>query len=110
MRFLRKPLFRLGPASLLCVALTGALCEPAKGPSLPPPGPHAADVKLETEPPGAAVVLDGVALGTAPVEVALNPGSHRVKASKSGYFPSERAIAVVAGRAQTVRLTLVPSH
>jgi len=64
----------------------------------------AVEFKLDSEPGGAEVVVDGIPRGTAPVTLHLTPGSHRVKLSKSGYFALESAVEVTAGGAFTGRM------
>lgn len=59
-------------------------------------------VSLETEPPGAAVELDGGALGVAPVLVRVIAGAHRLAARGPGLRTWEQEIEVAAG--ETLRL------
>lgn len=74
-------------------------------------GPGATDVTIVTTPPGAAVVVDGVNVGTGPVTVKMNPGPHRLRAMLSGYYPvQETRIVVERGVAASHQLTLVASH
>ncbi|MBN2359473.1 MAG: PEGA domain-containing protein [Deltaproteobacteria bacterium] len=56
-------------------------------------------VKIVTTPPGAAISVDGVAIGTSPVVYAegVLPGEHRVEARKVGY----RTAQVVVERSDT---------
>ncbi|MDP2345124.1 MAG: PEGA domain-containing protein [Deltaproteobacteria bacterium] len=91
-----------------CFALIG--CESA-APALPPAGPGAADITIVTQPPGAAVVVDGQPHGQSPVTLKLNPGPHRLRAAMSGYYPvPETKIVVERSVAATHTLTLVASH
>ena len=87
-----------------------AACESA-APAVAPPGPGAADITIITQPPGAAVVVDGQPRGQAPITLKLNPGPHRLRASLSGYYPApETKIVVERGAAATHTLPLVASH
>jgi len=96
--------------SLSAALLFLASCEPAKTRALPDPGPNPATLSVTSEPPGAQISVDGVAVGKAPQEIAIKPGSHRVKAVMSGYFPLEQDLVLDAGGTQSVRLPLVASH
>jgi hypothetical protein len=103
---------RLLSATLVgsALGLLGA-CEPAKLDGLPPPGPSAVEVTIGTQPAGATVVIDGTPMGAGPVTVKLNPGPHRVKAAKSGYFAADQKLVVASGDApKKIELTLVSSH
>lgn len=92
------------------VALFISACE-AAGPALPPAGPNALEITLKSDPPGATVVVDGSALGTAPAVVKLNPGPHRVHASMNGYYPApEVRMQVGASEPREIVIPLVPSH
>jgi hypothetical protein len=85
-------------------------CESADR-ALPPAAPGAADITIVTQPPGAAVVVDGQPHGPAPVTLKLNPGPHRLRASMSGYYPvPETRIVVERNTAASHTLTLVASH
>jgi len=68
-------------------------------------------ITITTTPAGATVVVDGVAVGAAPVTVPLNPGPHRLRATLSGYYPApETRIVVERGVAAVHALALVASH
>lgn len=74
-------------------------------------GPNAIEITVSTTPPGATVVVDGVAVGPSPAKVKLNPGPHRLRASMSGYYPApESKIQVGASEPRAHTLTLVASH
>jgi len=92
------------------LALLASACEPAEQAGLPPPGPNAQAVTIASEPPGAAVSVDGVPLGNAPQEAKLNPGPHTLRAFKSGYFNVEQRITVATGEPTSFTLTLIASH
>ena len=86
-------------------------CEPASLDGLPPPGPSAVEVTVSTRPAGATVVIDGTPLGAGPITVKLNPGPHRLKAAKSGYFAADQKLIVSSGdEKKSIELTLVSSH
>jgi hypothetical protein len=63
-------------------------------------------VKLESDPPGAALWVDDELVGTAPLSFALAAGVHRVRAELRGHLALEQRVEVVAGAAETVRFDL----
>jgi hypothetical protein len=86
-------------------------CEPAAAPALPPPGPGATPLTIVSTPPGAAVSVNGVIVGNAPVTVEVSPGPKKVRATLSGYYPAPAATVVVErGRPASHELHLVASH
>ena len=102
-------------ALVLCVGLSSALtatgCEPATQQGLPAARPSAVSVTITTQPAGASIVIDGTPLGAGPLTVKLNPGPHRLKAAKSGYFSADQKLIVASGDApRSIELTLVSSH
>lgn len=86
-----------------------AACEAA--PSAPAAGPNAVEIVVSSVPSGATILVDGGAVGSAPVTVRLNPGPHRLRAAMSGYYPApETKIQVGASEPKEHTLTLVASH
>lgn len=85
-------------------------CEPATTASLPAAGPNAVEMVFQSDPAGAQIIIDGVSIGPAPQTVRLNPGPHRLKASKSGYFAQEQKILVGSAEPTQHQVTLVASH
>jgi hypothetical protein len=65
-------------------------------------------LRIQVSPPGAEVSLDGVSIGSAPLEakVFVEPGKHLVRATRAGMAPVERAIAVRRGDEEVVTLDL----
>jgi hypothetical protein len=92
-------------------ALLGG-CDDAKpATALPAAGPSAIELSLRSEPPGAALLVDGNPIGASPQKVKLNPGPHRLRATMSGYYPTQDThIQVGAGEPTEHVLTLVASH
>ncbi len=64
--------------------------------------------RFDSAPDGAALVLDGKAIGTAPTERTVEPGRHRVGAKLPGYAPLELQFDAVAGTREALRLELSP--
>lgn len=86
-------------------------CEPVAVGRLAPPSAEAVEVRIETEPPGVTLSVDGTPVGASPQRIRLNPGAHVIKGTQSGYFAAEHRLHVARGQnAETVRLTLVASH
>jgi hypothetical protein len=71
--------------------------------------PQVGRLEIQGPPLGAAVSIDGVAVGTAPLAawVAVSPGSHRVEATRAGYSPFSSEIEVAAGQTLAVNAPLV---
>ena len=61
--------------------------------------PALGTAEIVSNPPGAAVSVDGARSGQTPVpELKLRVGSHRVELTKDGYEPWEGSVAVEAGK------------
>lgn len=95
--------------AVFCFAMAFGGCEPATH-SLPPAGPNAGTLVIQTEPKGAKITVDGTRIGNGPKSVELRPGPHRLKASLSGYFAAEQRVVVTGKQENTIMLTLVASH
>lgn len=66
-------------------------------------------LEIVSEPPGAAVTVDGVYQGQSPVRVAVAPDrAHKVAVIKGGFLPGESGAKVASGKAQTLRVVLAP--
>lgn len=67
-------------------------------------------LSVETDPPGATVLVDGQAWGTTPVAVRpIAPGDHRVRVVKQGYLDNSRVVSVQAGQVGRVQVKLTPN-
>jgi hypothetical protein len=66
-------------------------------------------VAMAVDPAGATIVVDGEAVGAAPLAspVWLDPGKHTVVVSKDGFESVERPISVSAGTSTTVSIALL---
>ena len=96
---------------LLATLLLVASCKPVEKQGLPPPGPQAVEVHIKTDPPGATLFVDGVMVGKGPQKVGLNPGNHRIRALKSGYFTAEELLTLSSGtKNQGLTIKLMASH
>jgi hypothetical protein len=103
-------------AVAVVIAILGAVlgtagCTDGAPPALPAARPGAAAITIVSTPPGAAITVNGIAVGQAPVTVTLNVGPQRLRAAMSGYYPApETPIVVERGVAATHELFLVASH
>jgi len=65
-------------------------------------------IKVRADRDGAVVTLDGLDIGTAPVQVSRSAGSHTVVVRKTGYATYSAQIDVRAGEELDLRATLAP--
>jgi hypothetical protein len=65
-----------------------------------------AEVRIETEPVGSAIVLDGVPVGQGSWEGRLRAGAHKVDATSEGYFRTTKNFEGVAGPKHTIKISL----
>jgi len=73
----------------------------------PLPGP--AKVRVESDPAGAQISVDGKLAGPAPFAGELTAGEHRIDATLDGYKGVEQQITVEAGEQLALRLPLSPA-
>ncbi len=65
------------------------------------------ELRVESEPEGASIALDGRYAGTAPATLALRPGrDHRVTVSKRGYGTASRSVRLRAEEKRSLRIAL----
>jgi hypothetical protein len=86
----------------------------APPPSVTAVAPDAAEVEEEqggievrTVPPGAEIRIDGALRGTAPIEVALDPGDYYVEASLKDFEVAGEKITVAPGMVERIEFMLV---
>ncbi|MEM9459069.1 MAG: PEGA domain-containing protein [Myxococcota bacterium] len=63
---------------------------------------------FDSVPPGAVIRVDEQVVGQTPFERVVEPGSHQVRADKSGYVSEQRTVEAVAGVRATVGFELEP--
>ena len=64
-------------------------------------------LSVASDPPGAAVYVDGRFVGETPLDVKnLPPGDHRVRLVKDGYLENGRVVSVSAGKAGSLQVRL----
>ncbi|HTL52861.1 MAG TPA: PEGA domain-containing protein, partial [Planctomycetota bacterium] len=71
----------------------------APGPVAPAAAPTTGPVHVESDPSGAAVILDGLLVGTAPQELNPAAGPHSLRFEKEGFDPFVTAFTRPAGGA-----------
>ncbi len=73
--------------------------------------PASGQLSVQSDPPGAAVTVDGTTAGTTPLgPLLVAPGNHLVRAEASGFAPAEERVTVAAGANATLVLRLEPTH
>jgi serine/threonine-protein kinase len=81
---------------VLGLYLGGRRGEPVASPSPVPSGPGV--LRVETEPAGATVVIDGAEAGQSPVALSnIRPGVHMVRVSADGYAPAGLTLEIKHG-------------
>ena len=65
-----------------------------------------ASVTINSTVAGAAVELDGVAVGSAPGVFQVRPGVHRMRVTKEGYATWEKSVLLADGQALTIPLEM----
>ncbi|HXV61485.1 MAG TPA: TonB family protein [Vicinamibacteria bacterium] len=70
------------------------------------------EVRIQTDPPGANVVVDGTEFGPSPIGLpSLGEGKHSVRVTKDGFLPLEEVFELTgASRAESLRLALQPAN
>ncbi|HSJ53860.1 MAG TPA: PEGA domain-containing protein, partial [Anaerolineae bacterium] len=66
------------------------------------PVPASASLRIQVEPEGALILVDGLHSGTAPISLTLAAGEHVVRAEKEGYEPLVWTVNLSAGGRETL--------
>ncbi len=75
--------------------------------ALPSPTPVTGLLVVQSDPPGATVLLDGAAAGTTPLgPLPVAPGVHQVRIVSAGRIPVEERLTVAAGATATLVVPL----
>jgi hypothetical protein len=70
-------------------------------------GPAAGTLAVTSDPPGAAVYVDGTLVGRTPLNVPnLDAGEHRVRLLKDGYIENGRIVTIAAGATERLQVRL----
>ena len=104
-------LFRTVLLGLFALASSGA--QAAQDMAAQPPAPYPVSLpwlRITTDPPGAAIAVDGRPFGFAPVWALLPPGSHRVDSQLAGYFHEARMVELAPAVPQTLTVVLRLTH
>ncbi len=67
---------------------------------------RSAVLSVQSDPPGAAVALDGTPVGNTPAELSVNPGSHTLSLAKEGHQGRSQKILIQGGEHKEIRVTL----
>lgn len=100
-----------GLAGLLALLAGGAywfLSGHKVGPGSKPPARSVVAIDVATNPPGAAIQVNGEAKCKSNCRVELAPGSYQLTAVLEGFEPGAAALNVVAGNPMTVSLSMAP--
>jgi PKD repeat protein len=91
--------------ALLTILPAAAFAGPADGDATATPAVGA--LSVDTDPPGAAVYVDGRFAGQTPLHVTtLATGDHRVRVVKDGFLENGRTVSITAKQASTVQVRL----
>jgi predicted Ser/Thr protein kinase len=75
-----------------------------------PPGETAGHIKVDSDPPGARVIVDGVEVGTTPLGPApFPPGEHVVRVEAPGFGAVEERVPLRPGAAVDLLIPLAPA-
>ena len=66
----------------------------------------AANLEVLSEPPGAAVFVDGQQRGETPVSLSLDPGEHELAITLENYLENRQLVELEAGNTETLSVTL----
>jgi hypothetical protein len=75
---------------------------PASTPTQNAAPAEVAIVQVNSEPPGADIVVDDSYAGSTPSQVKLKPGTRSIKIVKKGYAPWVRSMSVEAGESKSI--------
>ena len=96
----------VGLALLILLAFSGCVSVQESGTKVSPPPPPTTNVAFQSEPANAEVYIDGEFRGTAPLNLHLAAGAHKVELRLEGFQVWERELTVVAGNDTRVAATL----
>ena len=75
-------------------------------PTPPVTVPRVSRLRVQTTPPGAVVYLDGLHVGTSPIDVAIASGQHQLKLARAGYQSVARSMAIGEGTETEMAIAL----
>ncbi len=70
----------------------------------------AANLDVQSQPPGATVTVDGEQRGETPMSLTLDPGAYEVAISRDGYLENRQSVNLEAGIAETLSVTLTSAE
>jgi serine/threonine protein kinase len=74
----------------------------------PKPAVPMGELRVTSNPTGAAVTIDGDNVGTTPWQGELSQGEHRLRVSHPGYSPVEQRVSIPGGELSEQSLRLIP--
>jgi serine/threonine-protein kinase len=97
-RAARRRRMALGGAALAAGLVALYVARGSEPPPPPPPPSRPGGLRIETDPPGAEVSLDGLSAGQSPVALtSVRPGVHMVRVARDGYAPAGLTLEVRNG-------------
>ena len=85
-------------------------CEAPMAAPRPAAGPQALQVAFDTDPPGAALAIDGYGVGLTPLKTPVDPGTHQLSLNLSGYLPYKISVRIGTGSPTSFKASLIASH
>lgn len=104
----------IGAVAIIALAGGAALfmrSEPAQPPPAQAvtPTPQTGTVMIESDPPGAVVIVDnGQFMGVTPIRLDLPPGTHQISLKKDGHNALESTVEVVSNQTIPFQAVLIP--
>ena len=72
-----------------------------------PAEPKITSLNLNSDPPGATIIIDGNAMGKTPTSLkGVDPGEHVLRLSKDGYVDAETTVTLSPGETRNIKMTL----
>ena len=97
----RASFLRIATSISIALAILGAPASPARAAEKTP-----TELYVRTDPPGAAVLVDGKEVGTSPVLLEVEAGEHKVTAKLAGHEPATGTVTIAKGRIGRIVLEL----
>lgn len=73
-----------------------------------PQTPSSATLRIDANPQGSNVYLDGAFVGTTPLRISTHPGRHDIRVTRDGYEPYQTSLDLRPGDTRSVKAELRP--